>query len=180
MLTEILDQFLFNLRHETVWMPSLGYAAVTWLLRLAGIAIACYFWYLSIKLFKKNRWIIPGIMNFLAYCILFIACFEINGISYQCESMDCLHRDSEIYFGIMGICVYKTEAFFGHCIYKDSERKLWKAVETRLWGGFISALPDRVEIIHKLYFDCPCCGSHVGTYTLPKCKDCSEQESERE
>lgn len=159
------------------FMPSLEYAVVAWVLRLAGIGLACYLWYLSVKLFKKNRWIIPAIVNLFAYCILFIACFEVNGITYQCESMDCLHEDIEIYFGILGACVFKAEWSTGICPFKDTERQLWKATEIRLWGGFIPALPLRVEIIHKLYTDCPCCGSAVavGGYTLPKCKNCSER-----
>ena len=150
MLTEILQEFEFNLRQGTILMPNLEYTIVAWLLRLASIGVACYLWYLSIKLFKKNKWLIPGIMNFLTYFILFIACFEINFIAYQCESMNCLHTDREMYFGIMGVCVYKTEGRMGRCIYKDSERQLWKATEMRLWGGFIGALPFRVEVIHKL------------------------------
>ncbi|MDR0327111.1 MAG: hypothetical protein LBI05_02315, partial [Planctomycetaceae bacterium] len=161
---------------EITFMPSLEYTVVAWILRLAGIGIACYLWYLSIKLFKKNKWTIPGIVNFFAYCILFIACFEIDVVMYRCGRLDCLHVDREIYYGIMGVCVYKTEECISVRNCDDSERKSWKIVEERLWGGFIGALPcyDRGGITN-FYFECPCCGSHVASYTLPKCKDCSDE-----
>ena len=162
MLTEILNEFVFKRGPDelgtTILMPSLEYAFSAWLLRLVGIAIACYLWYLSIKLFKKNRWIIPGMINFLAYFLLFMACFETNVIVYQCENMSCPHVSEKIYYGIIGLCIYKTEESVYPCICKDTERQLWKAVEMRFWGGFIGALPLRSEYIHKLSSSCPFCG----------------------
>lgn len=157
---------------EISFMPRLGHVVVAWIFRLTGIGIACYLWYLSVKLFKKNKWTIPGIFNFLAYFVLFIACCETDVVVYQCENMNCSLFIEETYYGIVGVCVYKTERHIGSCVCKDSERQLWKAQEMRFWGGFIGALPVRDEMIHKFGSTCPCCGSHVATYNLPKCKNC--------
>ena len=178
MLRTILQDFVFNLHYDTILMPSLEYHFTAWILRLGVICVACYLWYLSIKLFKKNMRIIPGIMNIFAYFLLFIACYETDIIMYHCERVDCIHLDRETYYGIMGICVHKVEECFYVRRCDDSERHAWKIAEVRLWGGFIGALPYYYHRgITGLSAVCPCCGSPVGTFTLPKCEDCSMESA---
>jgi hypothetical protein len=144
-------------------MPSLEYATVAWLLRLACVAIACGLWYLSIRSLRKNKWLIPKISRLFAYLLLFCGCFEMDIIMYQCLDGDCSYERHQVSVGILGVCFYHWDDFGGvtTCRCPDFETKVQKVAEARCWGGLIAFLPCRSEVIHKLSGGCPCCGQPV-------------------
>jgi hypothetical protein len=163
MLEEVLMEFMCNIHYGVdLWMPCLKYTAIAWLLRIVVIVVACMFWYFSIKGFRKQRWMMPGLANSFAFVLVFIASFEIDIVIHQCEDAGCLYVHHETYYGILGIRLYKTDEHIGQCACKDSSKILLKTAEVRLWGGVIGFLPFRTRNLHKFSGYCPYCGSTIG------------------
>jgi hypothetical protein len=142
-------------------MPSLEYAAAAWLLRLTCVAIACGLWYLSIRGFRKKKWLVPKISRLFAYLLLFFGCFEMDIIRYHCPDGGCSYERCQAYIGILGVCFYSWDDFGRNttCRCPDFETKVQKILEMRFWGGLIGFLPcSGGNVMYKLSAACPYCG----------------------
>ncbi len=91
----------------------------------------------------------PGVMNFLAYVLIWFGGYEVVLEVYQCGESGCPYDHTILSHGFLGIRIFTAENEERQCEHKKKSTFV-RTVQVRYWGGLIPFLPNQNQMLLKL------------------------------
>lgn len=136
------DNFMPVPPASPIFMPHIDYGGLVVVIRIILIACAVFLWWKSVKLFRNNKLLMPGVMNFLAYVLIWFGGYEVVLEVYQCGESGCPYDHTILSHGFLGIKIFTVEDEERQCEHK-TKYSFYRSIQIRYWGGLIPFLPNR-------------------------------------
>ncbi len=132
-----------------MFMPLTEYSAYVIAIKIVIISSALFLWLQSVNLFRKNKLLVPGLMNFASYLLLWFGGYTVVEEVYQCKVTLCPYSQIKLYHGFLGIHLFTVEDDGVPCEHEEKP-DIMRTLQVRYWGGLIPFLPCKIQLIHKI------------------------------